>query len=306
MNQDYRKNNDPSSLWAEWMKSATDFWQSAAKPWEFVSTPGMYSSTAEDKISGMETYWEKSLDAWKTMSAGLFDSDVLNALNGPGSVAELSSWLARALVDGGRISKEWMNCCGRIQDGGGLNFAETQREMFHAWVEFHEKEIQPLLKVPQVGLTRFYQEKVNQYIDKLNSYQAAIIDMQYLLMLPLERTLRATQEQFGSDKKENSLSDFNNFYTRWIKTLEGQYMELFKSPEWRQSLNRIIDASAGFRSSRNEILMDFLQFLPIPTNKDMDDVYKELYQLKKMVKEATKKLKDLDFGVQHEQRGMQA
>ena len=73
-------------------------------------------------------------------------------------------------------------------------------------------------------------------------------------------------------------------------------MELFRSPEWHQSLNRLIDEAANFRISRNEILMDFLQFLPIPTNKDMDDVYKELYHLKKTVKEMAKKMKEPGLG----------
>jgi uncharacterized protein YukE len=110
----------------------------------------------------------------------------------------------------------------------------------------------------------------------------------------------------AGSKAENLLGNLNSYYTKWIKTLEGQYMELFRSPEWHQSLNRLIDGAASFRASRNEILTDFIQFLPIPTNKDMDDVYKELYHLKKTIKQMAKKLKDLEPQAQYEQRGMLA
>jgi hypothetical protein len=65
-------------------------------------------------------------------------------------------------------------------------------------------------------------------------------------------------------------------------------MDLFTSSEWRTSLCRLVEEAANFRVSRNEIMIDFMQFLPIPTNKDMDEVYKELYTLKKMVKQLLK------------------
>jgi polyhydroxyalkanoate synthase subunit PhaE len=306
MNQEQQKKNDLGSLWAEWMKSANDFWQSAAKPWQFMSASGMYASTADDAKSQMESYWEKSLDAWKTMFSGFCDSEIINCFKSPDAFAEISSSFVHALLDGGVRFQEWMNYFGRLQGGNGFNVAGGQRELFQAWMEFHEKEIQPLLKIPQVGLTRFYQEKANQLLDKMNTYQAAIIEFQYLLSLPIEQSLRTMQEQLAGSKAENLLGNLNSYYTKWIKTLEGQYMELFRSPEWHQSLNRLIDGAASFRASRNEILTDFIQFLPIPTNKDMDDVYKELYHLKKTIKQMAKKLKDLEPQAQYEQRGMLA
>lgn len=296
MNEENRKVNDPGNLWAEWMKSAQDFWQSAAKPWQSMSIPGMYSSDGDDTRTQMETYWEKSFDAWKTIS-GLFESEVFDGFRCPGSFTELSSTYAREFVDGGLRLQEWMDYFGRLQAGKDFNLAENQREFFHAWMEFNEKEIQPLLKIPQVGLTRFYQEKANQLLSKLNTYQAAIIDFQYLLSLPIEKSLRAMREQFSANK-ESSLSDLNNYYSQWIKTLEGQYTEIFRSAEWHQSLNRLIDGAASFTASRNEILTDLMQFLPIPTNKDMDDLYKELYHLKKTVKEMAKKMKEPEFRTQ--------
>jgi len=42
------------------------------------------------------------------------------------------------------------------------------------------------------------------------------------------------------------------------------------------------------------VLVDLLQFLPLPNNKEMDELYKEIHVLKKTVKEMAKKLKKLE------------
>jgi polyhydroxyalkanoate synthesis regulator phasin len=40
--------------------------------------------------------------------------------------------------------------------------------------------------------------------------------------------------------------------------------------------------------ARQELFRDTLQTFQMPTNKDMDDLYKELYRLKKRVKQLEK------------------
>jgi polyhydroxyalkanoate synthesis regulator phasin len=71
--------------------------------------------------------------------------------------------------------------------------------------------------------------------------------------------------------------------------LEGHYTALLKSPAYLQSLCRTLSTVQDLKIAQHRLLTDFLQTLPIPTNKDMDEVYKELYTLKKRVNELTKK-----------------
>jgi polyhydroxyalkanoate synthesis regulator phasin len=44
-----------------------------------------------------------------------------------------------------------------------------------------------------------------------------------------------------------------------------------------------------FSAAKKEILQDFLNTLPVPTHKEMDELYKEIYLLKKRIKELEKK-----------------
>jgi polyhydroxyalkanoate synthesis regulator phasin len=45
-----------------------------------------------------------------------------------------------------------------------------------------------------------------------------------------------------------------------------------------------------FSTAKNDLLEDILTMFPISTQKDMDDLYKEIYLLKKRIKALEKKL----------------
>jgi hypothetical protein len=55
-------------------------------------------------------------------------------------------------------------------------------------------------------------------------------------------------------------------------------------------MNGTLDAMEEFTTARQKFLQGFLQTLSIPTYSDVDDLSKELYQLKKRVKELAKKI----------------
>jgi polyhydroxyalkanoate synthesis regulator phasin len=75
----------------------------------------------------------------------------------------------------------------------------------------------------------------------------------------------------------------------WLKILEGHYMNLFKSKEYTDALHRTLNKLEDFLIAKNEAMRDFLQLLPVVTQKDMDEMYKEFHLLKKRVKALEKK-----------------
>ena len=67
-------------------------------------------------------------------------------------------------------------------------------------------------------------------------------------------------------------------------------MNLFKSPEYLAAFREMLDQVENFANAKNEVLQDLLQSLPVPTNRDMDNIYKDLYLLKKRVRVLEKEL----------------
>ncbi|MDD5171069.1 MAG: hypothetical protein PHN75_19795, partial [Syntrophales bacterium] len=57
----------------------------------------------------------------------------------------------------------------------------------------------------------------------------------------------------------------------------------------RETLNQLETVAVA----KNQFLQYMLQGLPVPTNKDMDEIYKEMYLLKKKVRTLEKQLDDV-------------
>jgi hypothetical protein len=128
-------------------------------------------------------------------------------------------------------------------------------------------------------------------VDKFNLFQSSLTEFLRLLSLPMERSLQILQEKLTELADEGSLpEDSKVYYQMWIKILEGHYMTLFQSSEYTKTLNKTLHSMSEFSEAKKELLQDTLLYmLPVPTQKEMDELYKEIYLLKKRIKELEKR-----------------
>lgn len=288
MDQNYWESNVLD--WPQWMESLSGFWLSAAKGWQEMSS----SMTGG---SAVEKYVQASFSLWRTLQWPWSGSQGFGLGQSSQPPFDMIHAITRAMDYGGLSSEisKWFLARG---GGGDPGFEKLQHEALKVWTDFHEKAIQPLLKVPHVGLTRVFQEKISRFTDKFSHYQAAVSEFQMLLSVPMEKSFITMREELDRLREEGELSeDYKVYYGLWIKVLENHYMSLFKSDRYRQSLARLINETAALRLTGNEVLTEFLEFLPIPTNKDMDEVYKELYLLKRQAGETARRMNTIESAI---------
>jgi polyhydroxyalkanoate synthesis regulator phasin len=175
------------------------------------------------------------------------------------------------------------------------NFDNIDQEVFKALTDIYEKELRQYFHIPQLGLTRFYQERFNGMLDKKNLFETTLAEFLSIIYLPIEKSFKVLQEKLQTMAEEGMLpKEAKENYAMWVKILEGHYMSLFKSKEYTDALHNTIEKMEDFILSKNLCMQDFLQFFPVPTTKEMDELYKELHQLKKRVKELEKKVKSFE------------
>jgi polyhydroxyalkanoate synthesis regulator phasin len=51
----------------------------------------------------------------------------------------------------------------------------------------------------------------------------------------------------------------------------------------------VLGAFEDYQATRDDLLQDALKSLPVPTNRDLDALYKEIYTLKKKIRALEKK-----------------
>jgi class III poly(R)-hydroxyalkanoic acid synthase PhaE subunit len=170
------------------------------------------------------------------------------------------------------------------------DFQQLDKELLHRWTDTYEKEFSQYFNVPQMGLGRFYQEKTLQAVDKSNAFQAAVSEFLHVLYLPIEKSFKIMQQKISDLTDKGELEEDPKVYYRlWIQELEGCYMELFQQPEFPEALGKTIEALNKFHRARQEVINDVLRSLSVPTQDDLDELYKEIHALKKRLRDNSKK-----------------
>jgi polyhydroxyalkanoate synthesis regulator phasin len=108
---------------------------------------------------------------------------------------------------------------------------------------------------------------------------------------PVEKSFKVMEETLEQLSKEGKKMPqaSKEYYQLWIKILEEHFMTIFKSPAYGNILNETLCKLEEFLVAKDGILQDFLRVMPVPTNNEMDELYKEIHTLKKRVKEMENK-----------------
>ena len=289
MSDTSRKQNDPLAMLNLWMKTSQSFWKVFS-----TGSAGKEKGKKEKKDEARENIrsrvpsWEAALKAWQAMAAAMAKTETMEAFNE--SSDALPDAVMKIMESGWNsfftLQQMWMEKGAKIgKTADAYQFENLDEDAFRLWNELYETEFKKFLNIPQLGLTRYYQEHLQKATDKFAVYQSTMTEFINTILLPMERSLTVVQEELTAMAEEDKLpEDPKEYYRLWIKVLEGHFMVLFKSEEYTKVLNKAINASTDFTRARKEVLTDLLQFLPLPTQQDMDDLYQEIYVLKKRLK----------------------
>jgi len=283
--KDKGKPEDPMSAW---MKTAGTFWEGMFQTWT-QAMDGMTAPNAPkgDKTSQAKTSFDTAMKAFRNFSKVASGPDSMESLfKGAGAMPQILAKMAQTGLGGFlQFQQKWLERAGQLgKSTEAYKFEDLDENAFRAWAGIYETEFKRFFNIPQLGLTRFYQEKMNQAVDKFNIFQTTQAEFQRLLYLPITRSFGVLQEKLGEMTKDGDLpEDPKTYYQMWVKILEGHYMTLFQSPEYTHTLGQTMDAMSEFSHAKNEVIQDILGMFPIPTEKEIDELYKEIYLLKKRI-----------------------
>ncbi len=278
---DQGKNTFPEleSMFSAWNKASKDYWDATGKIW---------SETVQDKTLPNQDEVSRQINSmWEAFAKAIKLPD---SSNGPKAGLDLFTRIMEPFWSAVLKSQE----TGEGKEDRSEDFRSISRQFSRSWYDLFDKEFRQMLNVPQLGLTRYYQEHAARAVEKFNDFQTQMTKFVNLLCEPLVETTQVVRDEVKKAREggEEFVKDYKSQYKLWINKLEASYMELLKSPEYTAALSDIMKALKDYRISKQQLLIDLMQDLPVPTHKDMDELYKEIYTLKKRVKELEKRGKE--------------
>lgn len=157
---------------------------------------------------------------------------------------------------------------------------EGYLDLLRSWHRAYEESFGKIYKMPGFGLSRENFEKFMSSIDTYIEYQVAVGEFNASLYKIGFDVMDAIMQKMGDP--EGSPASFKEFYQLWWRTNEDAYFELFKTESFAKMMGEMVDAGIRFKKRYDDLLSDIIaKTLPIPTNREMDSVYKTVYHLKK-------------------------
>jgi hypothetical protein len=232
MNETKQENTGAETLLATWLKTATEFWGSMARTWANgpnISAASDTAAASEKEAAGRtQESLQSALKTWLALSSVMSDPEGLEAqLKGVHGLPEVLSRLVQSGWEGFfQLQQQWLQRAERIgKTTEAYKFENLDQNAFALWNELYEKEFRQFLHIPQLGLTRFYQERVGRTVDKFNIFQAKVAEFLHIFSLPMEKSHKVMQDKLTEMAEAGELPDDSKaYYQMWIKILEGHYM----------------------------------------------------------------------------------
>ncbi len=174
-----------------------------------------------------------------------------------------------------------------------LNFNDINK-LYENFTGANYGTFENFLNMPSFWLTREINDLIKEVINNLIEYNKKIEEFRNIINSQAQKGYELFIEEI---KNQPQISDFDEFFKKWINSNEQIFQEFFKSKEYGEMLKNLISAGAKLKSSLDKYTYQVLKETNIATKSELDRAYKEIYQLKKDMKTLSAKLDKLESAI---------
>ncbi|KCZ71635.1 Poly(R)-hydroxyalkanoic acid synthase subunit [Candidatus Methanoperedens nitroreducens] len=121
--------------------------------------------------------------------------------------------------------------------------------------------------------------------------------MEYIAKLHsvfVETTRRVREKTKDRENEEISSEIYRELYKIWLETYSETLKEFLRSDHFASNMGSLMSHFMNFQRSKQELFEEYyLEPLGLPTRAEIDEIYKEMYSLKKTIKDLTIQIKEL-------------
>ena len=172
---------------------------------------------------------------------------------------------------------------------------ESTQEFFDLWLKTYNAAMGRLVEMPAMGPAREKSEKMMKgFSTFVNLYTAGMDSSSNFQNVFMEAMRRMREKTATEMEGKISPEKYKDFYNIWIETYSETFKEFLKSDHFASDMGKLMSHFMEFQKYNREMLEEnYLKPMNIPTKTEIDEINKELYYLKKTVKELTSQIKEL-------------
>ncbi len=226
---------------------------------------------------------------------------------------ETQNKILESIIQNGHLYIEFMNTvleAAKATHEGDVTdemLNEIYSKLTQQYLNLYQENIGKFVGVPQFGIHREAQHQIMAAIDSYHRFMGAVGDFLVKFSMPLKDAMEMLQQAIKRrEKTDDSLKSAKEIYDFAVNLLEKRYDEYIKSPEGVQNVVDVVEKYLDYKKKQNIAKDIWFRSLSIPTQKEMEDVYKGIYDLKKktrkqeaLIRDQNKMIKALKRKLQH-------
>ncbi|MDX9873102.1 MAG: poly(R)-hydroxyalkanoic acid synthase subunit PhaE [Clostridia bacterium] len=167
-------------------------------------------------------------------------------------------------------------------------------EFLQIWKENYEQSISKLVNIPMMGYNREFLEKQSDNFDKFIRFSTLVNEVMANIYKIGQETMKKVIEDYAELYKEGQeIKTFDDFYRFWAKEIGDALDALYFSSDFSELIGHTLQAMTELKKESDKLWEDYLKYLPIPKNSDMNSLYKTMNELKKEIKTLKKEIGQL-------------
>lgn len=170
---------------------------------------------------------------------------------------------------------------------------EIYHKMIRRYLAFYEESVGKFLSVPQFGIPRESLQQTMAAMDAYYRFMGAVGDFLVKFNIPLkdalENLLDAIKEREDTDDGFKSAKEIYDFA---VNILDERYDRYIKSPQGVQIVVDVVEKYLDFKKKSDAVKDIWFKSLSIPTSKEMEDVYRGIYDLRKKTRKQETIIRD--------------
>jgi len=191
-------------------------------------------------------------------------------------------------------------------EGSDENLNEIHAHMSDHLLELYQECVGKYLTAPQFGIPREALQQINIAISAYHKFMGAVGDFLIMFSTPFKKSMDILQQAIKDrERTDESFQTAKEVYHFAVKIFDKEYDDWLKSPAGVQSVVNMVDNYLEYRKKLNPVKDIWLKSLSIPTQREMEDVYRGIYDLKKktrkqdaMIREQNDIIKTLNQKIQ--------